>query len=160
MDHSLWSVLLKLVNNKTATPPQEWDEKGEAIFAIERMVGTSNPQELFQAIDPKTKKTIWSILELARLEYDLLNSRRPPQNERLLLLDVRPPLERADANAFINKKSQLLRPLLDLSKAIQPTSPYERFLKTTADLMAHVSNQHRKSLDRALSKYVRSMTGR
>jgi hypothetical protein len=159
MDHSLWSVLLKLVNNKTATPPQEWDEKGEAIFAIERMVGTSNPQELFQALDPKTKKTIWSILELARLEHDSLNFRRLPENGRLWL-DARSPLERADANAFINKKSQLLRPLLDLSKAIQPTSPYERFLKTTADLMAHVSNQHRKSLDRALSKYARSMTGR
>jgi len=160
MDHSLWSVLLKLVNNKTATPPKEWYGKGEAIFAIEQMVGTSNPEKLFQALDPEKKEAIWYILELACLEYDLLNSRRPPQNERLLLLDVRPPLDRADANAFINKKSQLLRPLLDLSKAIQPTPPFERFLKTTAGLMAHVSNQDRKSLDRALSKYVRSMTGR
>ena len=159
MDHSLWSVLLKLVNNKTATPPKEWYGKGEAIFAIERMVGTSNPQELFQALDPKTKKIIWSILELARLEHDNLNFRRLPENGRLWL-DARSPLERADANAFINKKSQLLRPLLDLSKAIQSTSPYERFLKTTAGLMAHVSNQDRKSLDRALSKYARSMTGR
>jgi hypothetical protein len=160
MDHSLWSVLLKLVNNKTATPPQEWDEKGEAIFAIERMVGTSNPQELFQALDPKTKEAIWSILELARLEYDLLNFHRPPENRWLLWFESRSPLDRADVNASINKKSQLLRPLLDLSKAIQPTSPYERFLKTTADLMAHVSDQDRQSLDQALSECVRSMTRR
>ena len=51
MDHSLWSVLLKLVNNKIATPPQEWGGTGEAIFAIEQMVGTSNAQELFQSLD-------------------------------------------------------------------------------------------------------------
>jgi hypothetical protein len=160
MDHSLWSVLLKLVNNKTATPPKEWYGKGEAIFAIEQMVGTSNPEKLFQALDPEKKEAIWYILELARLEHDLLNSHRPPENRWLLWFESRSPLDRADANAFINKKSQLLRPLLDLSKAIQPTPPFERFLKTTAGLMAHVSNQDRKSLDRALSKYVRSMTGR
>lgn len=160
MDHSLWSVLLKLVNNKTATPPKEWYGKGEAIFAIEQMVGTSNPEKLFQALDPEKKEAIWYILELAHHEHDNLNFRRPPENRWLLLFDARPPLERADAIGSIDKKSQLLQPLLDLSNAIKPTSLYERFLKTTADLMAHVSDQDRQSLDRALFDCVRSMTRR
>ena len=162
MDHSLWSVLLKLVNNKIPTPPQEWDEKGEAIFAIERMaaLGTSNAKELFQALDPKTKKTIWSILELARLEHDNLKFRRPPKNGWVLWLDFRSPQDLAEVRDSIDQKIQLLKPLLDLSEAIQPTSPYERFLKTTADLMAHVSDQDRQSLDLALSDCVCSMTRR
>ena len=160
MDHSLWSVLLKLVNNKTATPPKEWYGKGEAIFAIEQMVGTSNPEKLFQALDPEKKEAIWYILELARLEHDNLNFRRPPKNPWLLLLEASSQEERKDVTASINQKIQLLQPLLDLSEAIQPTSLGERFLKTTAGLMAGLPMQNRESLDLALSEYVRSMSRR
>ena len=162
MDHSLWSVLLKLVNNKTATLPQKWDGKGEVIFAIEQMVGfeTLKAQGYFNALDPKTKEAICSILELARLEHDNLKFRRPPKNGWVLWLDFRSPQDLAEARDSIDKKIQLLKPLLDLSEAIQPTSPYERFLKTTADLMAHVPDQDRQSLDWALSDCVRSMTRR
>ena len=154
MDHSPWSVLLNLVNNKTATNPQEGDEKREDLSAIKEMLGTSNPQELFQNLDPKTKKTIWYILELARHEHDNLNFRRPPKNRWLLWFEGSSKEERADVNAFINEKIQLLRPLLDLSKAIQPASPYERFLKITAGLMAGLAVQNRKSLNCALSDYL------
>jgi hypothetical protein len=162
MDHSLWSVLLKLVNNKTATSPQEWDEKGEAIFAIEQMVGfeTLKAQGYFNALDPKTKEAIWCILELARHERDSLLFRLPPESKFLLSLDVRPPQERLHTGGIIQQKIQLLRPLLDLSEAIQPTSLGERFLKTTAGLMAGLPMQNRESLDQALSECVRSMTGR
>jgi hypothetical protein len=66
MDHSLWSVLLKLVNNKTATLPQKPDGQEEAIYnpiyAIEQMIGNSNPQQHFNGLDEKTKKSIWYIL--------------------------------------------------------------------------------------------------
>jgi hypothetical protein len=130
------------------------------INNLKNKQGSESKKQYFNALDPKTKKAIWSILELARHEHDNLNFRRPPENRWLLLLDARPPLERADAIDSIDKKSQLLQPLLDLSKAIQPTSLYERFLKTTADLMAHVSDQDRQSLDWALSDCVRSMTRR
>lgn len=151
MDETLWSVLLKLVNNKTATPPQEWDGKGEAIFAIEQMVGTSNAQELFQSLDLKTKKTILYILELAHHERDSLLFRLPPESKFLLLLDVRPPQERLNTGGIIQQKIQLLQPLLDIFEAIQPTSLGERFLKTTAGLMAGLPTQNRHSLHNALS---------
>ena len=130
------------------------------INDLKNKQGSESKKQYFNALDPKTKKTIWYILELAHHEHDNLNFRRPPENRWLLLLDARPPLERADAIDSIDKKSQLLQPLLDLSNAIKPTSLYEHFLKITADLMAHLSDQDRKSLDRALFDCVRSMTGR
>lgn len=157
MDHSLWSVLLKLVNNKIPTPPQEWDEKGEAIFAIEQMAGTSNPQKSFQALDSKTQSTVLDILTTVRLEHDHLNHQRWALS---LSLEARSDLEKQNIRGFVEQKIRLLNPLLNLSKAIQPTPPFERFLKITADLMAHLSDQDRKSLDRALFDCVHLQTGR
>ena len=153
MDKTLWSVLLKLVNNKTANPPQKWGGTGEAIFAIEQMVGveTLKAQGYFNALDPKTKEAIWCILELARHERDSLLFRLPPESKFLLSLDVRPPQERLHTGGIIQQKIQLLQPLLDLSEAIQPTSLGERFLKTTAGLMAGLPTQNRHSLHNALS---------
>jgi hypothetical protein len=130
------------------------------INNLENEQSSESKKQYFNALDPETKKTIWYILELAHHEHDNLNFHRPPKNRWLLLLDARPPLERADAIDSIDKKSQLLQPLLDLSKAIQPASPYEHFLKITADLMAHLSDQDRKSLDRALFEYLRLQTRR
>jgi hypothetical protein len=129
------------------------------INNLENEQSSESKKQYFNALDPEKKEAIWYILELARLEHDNLNFRRLPENGRLWL-DARPPLERADAIDSIDKKSQLLQPLLDLSKAIQPTPPFERFLKTTAGLMAHLSDQDRKSLDRALFDCVHLQTGR
>ena len=153
MDKTLWSVLLKLVNNKTATPPQEWGGTGEAIFAIEQMVGfeTLKAQGYFNALDPKTKEAIWCILELARHERDSLLFRLPPESKFLLSLDVRPPQERLHTGGIIQQKIQLLQPLLDLSEAIQPTSLGERFFKTTAELMAELPVKNRENIALALS---------
>jgi hypothetical protein len=162
MDHSLWSVLLKLVNNKTATSPQEWDEKGwdgkgEAIFAIEPMVETSNAQELFQALDPKTQSEVLDILTTVCLEHDRLKHRRWALSSQL---DVRSDSEKQYTGGFIEQKIRLLNPLFNLSKAIQPTSIPERFLQTTRWVMAYFSDKDRESLDLALSECVRSMTRR
>jgi len=109
---------------------------------------------------PKTKEAIWCILELARHERDSLLFRLPPESKFLLSLDVRPPQERLHTGGIIQQKIQLLQPLLDLSEAIQPTSLGERFLKTTAGLMAGLPMQNRENLGLALSDCVRSMTGR
>jgi hypothetical protein len=130
------------------------------INNLKNKQGSESKKQYFNALDPKTKKTIWSILELARLEHDNLKFRRPPKNGWVLWLDFRSPQDLAEVRDSIDQKIQLLKPLLDLSEAIQPTSPYERFLKTTADLMAHVSDQDRQSLDLALSDCVCSMTRR
>jgi hypothetical protein len=162
MDETLWLVLLKLVHNKTATPPQEWGGTGEAIFAIEQMVGfdTSKTQGYFNALDPKTKEAIWYILELAHHERDNLLFRLPPESKFLLLLDVRHPQERLNTGKIIQQKIELLQPLLDIFEAIQPTSFGECFFKTTAGLMAGLPMQNRENLGLALSDYVRSMTRR
>jgi len=124
------------------------------INDLKNKQGSESKKQYFNALDPETKKTIWYILELAHHKHDNLNFHRPPKNPWLLLLEGSSQEERADVNAFINEKIQLLRPLLDLSKAIQPASPYERFLKITAGLMAGLAVQNRKSLNCALSDYL------
>ena len=156
MDKTLWSVLLKLVNNKIPTPPQEWDEKGEAIFAIEQMAGTSNPQALFQALDPETQSAVLGILTTVRLEHDHLNHQRWALS---LPLDARPVLEKHDIGEFADQKIRLLNPLLNLSKAIQPTSIPER-LQIIRLVAEHCFGKNQNDLGLALSQYVRSMTGR
>jgi hypothetical protein len=124
------------------------------------MIGNSNPQQHFNGLDEKTKKSIWYILELARLEYDNLHSRRPPERGWHLYLDTRFPQNREDTRDSIDKKTKLLQPLSDLSKAIKPTSLSDLFLKTTADLMAVLSVPGLENLNRALSDHVYSMTRR
>jgi hypothetical protein len=170
-ENRLWQVLLRGESLSTVKLPPNLSKKSirlihallnaiPEINNLENEQSSESKKQYFNALDPEKKEAIWYILELARLEHDNLNFRRPPENRWLLLLDARPPLERADAIDSIDKKSQLLQPLLDLSKAIQPTPPFERFLKTTAGLMAHLSDQDRKSLDRALFDCVHLQTGR
>ena len=130
------------------------------INKLKNKQGSESKKNYFKALDPKTKEAIWYILELAHHEHDNLNFRRPPENRWLLWFDSRSPVDRADVTASINQKIKLLQPLLDLSEAIQPTSLGERFLTTTAGLMAGLPMQNRESLDLALSDYVRSMTRR
>ena len=156
MDKTLWSVLLKLVNNKIPTPPQEWGGTGGAIYAIEQMVGTSNAQGYFNALDSKTQSEVLGILTTVRLEHDHLNHQRWALS---LSLDARPVLEKHDIGEFADQKIRLLNPLLNLSKAIQPTSIPER-LQIIRLVAEHCFGKNQNDLGLALSQYVRSMTGR
>ena len=174
-ENHLWQVLLRgeSVSEETLYKnlPHNLSKKSiRLIHALRNAIpeinnlknkqGSKSKKQYFNALNPEKKEAIWYILGLAHHEHDNLNFHRPPKNRWLLLFEASSQEDREDANAFINQKIELLQPFLDLSKAIQPTSPYERFLKITADLMAHVSNQNRKSLDRALFDYLRLQTGR
>ncbi len=158
MDKTLWSVLLKLVNNKIPTPPQEWGGTGEVIYAIEQMVGfeTSKAQGYFNALDPETQSAVLGILTTVRLEHDYLNH----QIKGLSLpLEARSDLEKQNIRGFVEQKIRLLNPLLNLSKAIQPTSIPER-LQIIRLVAEHCFGKNQNDLGLALSQYVRSMTGR
>ena len=121
------------------------------INNLKNKQGSESKKQYFNALNPEKKEAIWYILELAHHEHDNLNFRRPPENRWLLWFDSRSPVDRADVTASINQKIKLLQPLLDLSEAIQPTSLYKRFLKTTAGLMAGLPLQNRENLALALS---------
>ena len=121
------------------------------INNLKNKQGSESKKQYFNALNPEKKEAIWYILGLAHHEHDNLNFHRPPKNRWLLLFESRSPLEREDANAFINQKIKLLEPLLGLSEEIQPTSLGERFLKTTAELMAELPVKNRENLALALS---------
>jgi hypothetical protein len=166
-ENRLWQVLLRGESLSTEKLPPNLSKLIHALLnAIPEINNLENEQsseskkQYFNALDPETKKTIWYILELAHHKHDNLNFHRPPKNRWLLWFEGSSQEERADVNASINKKSQLLQPLLDLSKAIQPTSIPERFLETTRWVMAYFSDKDRESLDLALSDCVRSMSRR
>ena len=158
MDKTLWSVLLKLVNNKIPTPPQEWGGTGEAIYAIEQMVGfeTSKAQGYFNALDPETQSAVLDILTTVRLEHDCLNHQI---QDLSLPLEARSDPEKQNIRGFADQKIRLLNPLLNLSKAIQPTSIPER-LQIIRLVAEHCFGKNQNDLGLALSQYVRSMTGR
>jgi hypothetical protein len=175
-ENRLWQVLLRgesLSDQDSfdkAVPPNSSKKSIRSIHALlnaipeinnlENEQSSESKKQYFNALDPEKKEAIWYILELARLEHDNLNFRRPPKNPWLLLLEASSQEERKDATASINQKIKLLQPLLDLFEAIQPTSIPERFLQTTRWVMAYFSDKDRESLDLALSECVRSMTGR
>ena len=175
-ENRLWQVLLRgesLSDQDSfdkALPPNSSKKSIRSIHALlnaipeinnlENEQSSESKKQYFNALDPEKKEAIWYILELARLEHDNLNFRRPPKNPWFLLLEASSQEERKDATASINKKIKLLKPLLDLFEAIQPTSIPERFLEKTRWVMAYFSDKDRESLDLALSDCVRSMTGR
>ncbi len=172
MEQSLWFVLLNFVNDKKPKTPPDWLNPSEnfrdlskrnAIFSIETMasLGQSDAKNHFNKLDANVKQEIWYILALARQEGDKLNRRYLYfESGGSSWLDTRTHQERLDTASFVQQKIKRLKPLLNLYDIIQPASLYERFLKTTTELMAGLSTQDREILDLALSDCVRSMTGR
>ena len=166
-ENRLWQVLLRGESLSTEKLPPNLSKLIHALLIaipeinnLENEQSSESKKQYFNALDPETKKTIWYILELAHHKHDNLNFHRPPKNPWFLLLEASSQEERKDATASINKKIKLLKPLLDLFEAIQPTSIPERFLQTTRWVMAYFSDKDRESLDLALSECVRSMTRR